>query len=143
MPALSACLDTSAIIDLLDTKANRHPAVLQTFQNYKVSGMVFITDIVFAECSVGMPSMAALNIALDELGIVMIRASNEALYLSGQVYADYKRSKGKGKKDGVLPDFLIGAVAVTEKLALITFNDKDFVNRFRDLEVVTPTLKAP
>jgi predicted nucleic acid-binding protein len=137
LTALSACLDTSALIDLLDENADRHPAVLREFQRYKASGMVFITDIVFSEASVSMPSMEMLQTALDELGIARIRASDEALYLAGQVYAAYKRNKGEGKKDGVQPDFLIGAVAQVEGLALITFNDKDFVKRFPNLEVVS------
>lgn len=142
MPALSACLDTSALIDLLDVEARRHLAVLEMFLKYKTSGMVFITDTIFSEASAGMPSMAALQNALDELGIARMSASDEALYLAGQVYAAYKRNKGEGKKDGVLPDFLIGAVAQTERLALITFNGKDFVNRFPDLEVVAPSLRT-
>lgn len=140
MAALSACLDTSALIDLLNAQAKRHPAVFGKFLEYKISGMVFITDTVFSEASVGMPSMAALQTALGEFGIARVSASDEALYLAGQVYAAYKKSKGDGKKDGVLPDFLIGAVAQIEGLALITFNDKDFVSRFPQLEVVAPTL---
>lgn len=140
MPAHSACLDTSALIDLLNSEADRHQAVLEKFLEYKTLGMVFVTDVVFSEASVGMPSMAALQTALGELGIARICASDEALYLAGQVYAAYRQNKGEGKKDGVLPDFLIGAVAQVEGAALITFNDKDFVNRFSDLEVITPSL---
>lgn len=138
MPALSACLDTSALIDLLEPEAPRHQRVLAAFQRYKTSGMVFITDIVFSEASAGMPSLEALQTALDELGIARVSANDDALFLAGRVFTVYKRSKGEGKKDGVQPDFLIGAVAQVEGLALITFNDKDFVNRFRDLEVVVP-----
>lgn len=138
MPALSACLDTSALIDLLDQNAARHPTVLSVFQTYKTSGMVFITDIIFAEASAGMPSVEALRTALDELGIARLDADDDALFLAGQTYKIYKQSKGEGKKDGVLPDFLIGALAQVKGLALITFNDKDFVNRFPNLEVIVP-----
>lgn len=98
--------------------------------------MVFITDVIFAEASAGMPSVEALRTALDELGIARLDADDDALFLAGQTYKAYKQ--GKGKKDGVLPDFLIGAVAQVKDLALITFNDKDFVNRFPDLEVIVP-----
>ena len=135
MPALSACFDTSALIDLLDAEADRHLAVLREFQKYKVSGMVFITDVIFSEASVNMPSMEALQTALNELGIARIHASDEALYLAGQVYAAYKRRGGR--KDGVQPDFMIGAIAQVEGLALVTCNERDFVNRFSDLEIVS------
>ena len=65
-------------------------------------------------------------------------ASDEALYLAGEVFSAYRRNKGSGKKDGVLPEFVIGAVAQVEDLALVTFNEKDFVTRFPHLEIVVP-----
>jgi len=141
VPALSACFDTSALIDLLDQGKPRHAAALAAFQSYKTSGMVFITDIIFAEASIGMPSLEALITALDELGIDRLPSDNdEALYHAGQTFKAYKEAKGEGKKDGVLPDFLIGALAQAHGLALVTFNEKDFVKRFPDLEIVVPEL---
>ena len=100
--------------------------------------MVFITDVVFAEASAGMNTAAELRLALDELGIADLRANDEALFSAGQVYKDYRRSKGDGKKDGVLPDFMIGAVAKANGIAMITLNDRDFVNKFDGLEVINP-----
>ena len=140
MPALSACYDTSALIDLLDQGAARHAAALAAFQRYKTTGMVFVTDVIFAEASIGMESAEALRTALNELGIERLSADNdEALYHAGQTFKAYKRAKGEGKKDGVLPDFMIGALAQAHGLALVTFNEKDFVSRFPELEVVVPT----
>ena len=142
MPALSACFDTSALIDLLHQDKPRHAAALAAFQRYKTTGMVFVTDVIFAEASIGMPSAAALRTALDELGIERLSSDDdEALYRAGQTYLGYKRAKGEGKKDGVLPDFMIGALAQAHGLALVTFNEKHFVNRFPELEVVVPTLQ--
>jgi predicted nucleic acid-binding protein len=108
VPALSACFDTSALIDLLDQGKPRHAAALAAFQRYKTSGMVFITDVIFAEASIGMPSAEALRTALDELGIDRLPSDDdEALYHAGQTFKVYKNRQGK--RDGVLPDFMIGA----------------------------------
>ncbi len=101
--------------------------------------MVFVTEVVFAEASAGMTSAFALRSALDELGIADLTATDEALFLAGQKFKEYRQSMGSEKKDGVLPDFMIGAVAQTSKVALITFNEKDLVNRFDDLEIVVPS----
>lgn len=139
MIATSACLDTSALIALLNQSEPRHVAVFAEFLRFKTSGMVFVTDVVFAEASAGMKSARDLRDALDELGIANLDANDDALYLAGQIFKEYRRSKGAGKKSGVLPDFMIGAIAETKGVALITFNDKDFVNRFKLLEIVTPT----
>jgi len=134
----SACLDTSALIALLNNNEAAHPAVLREFQRYKSSGMVFITEVVFAEASAGMNSAEELRLALDELGISDLSANDDGLFSAGQVFKNYRRSKGTGKKDGVLPDFMIGAVAEAKGVALITLNDRDFVNKFENLAVVNP-----
>jgi predicted nucleic acid-binding protein len=75
---------------------------------------------------------------LDELGISDLSANDDGLFSAGQVFKNYRRSKGTGKKDGVLPDFMIGAVAEAKGVALITLNDRDFVNKFESLAVVNP-----
>lgn len=138
MEPTSACLDTSALIALLNDAEAAHTAVLREFQKYKTSGMVFITEVVFAEASAGMSSAEELRLALDELGISDLAANDEGLFSAGQVFKDYRRSKGTGKKDGVLPDFMIGAVAKAKGVALITLNDRDFVNKFSGLAVINP-----
>lgn len=135
----SACLDTSALIALLNNNEEAHAAVLSEFQKYKTSGMVFVTDVVFAEASAGMNSAEELRMALNELGISNLTANDEGLFSAGQVYKEYRSSEGAGKKDGVLPDFMIGAVACVNGVALITLNDRDFVNKFKNLAVVNPT----
>ncbi|WP_152456406.1 type II toxin-antitoxin system VapC family toxin [Roseivivax sp. THAF40] len=131
-------MDTSALIALLNDDEEAHTAVLREFQRYKSSGMVFITEVVFAEASAGMDSAEELRLALDELGISDLQANDDGLFSAGQVYKAYRQSKGTGKKDGVLPDFMIGAVAYARGVALITLNDRDFVNKFKDLSVVNP-----
>lgn len=138
MEPTSACLDTSALIALLNDTEDAHTAVLREFQRYKSSGMVFVTEVVFAEASAGMKSATELRLALDELGISDLSANDDGLFSAGQVFKEYRRSKGTGKKDGVLPDFMIGAVAKARGVALITLNDRDFVNKFTDLAVVNP-----
>lgn len=105
MEPTSACLDTSALIALLNEDEQAHPAVLREFQKYKASGMVFITEVVFAEASAGMNSAEELRLALDELGIADLPANDEGLFSAGQVFKEYRRSKGDGKKDGVLVNF--------------------------------------
>ena len=106
------------MIALLNEEEQAHPAVLREFQKYKASGMVFITEVVFAEASAGMNSAEELRLALNELGIADLQANDEGLFSAGQVFKEYRRSKGDGKKDGVLPDFMIGAVAYETTAAI-------------------------
>lgn len=139
IPSNSACLDTSALIALLNAgkEPDRHRAVLEVYLTFKSSGMVFLPDVAFAEASAGMPSARELREALNEIGIESLQANDDALFLAGKVFLEYRRNSGT--KDGVLPDFIIGATAVCNGLTLVTFNEKDFVNRFPDLKIVVPS----
>ena len=139
MEPTSACLDTSALLALLNESEDAHPSVLREFQKYKASGMVFVTEVVFAEASAGLNSAVELRLALNEFGISDLSANDEGLFSAGKVYKQYRQGRGEGKKDGVLPDFIIGAVAEVHGVALITLNDKDFVNKFKSLSVINPT----
>jgi len=98
--------------------------------------MVFLPDVAYAKASLAFESAKALRTALDELGIATINATDDALFLAGRVFQAYKKSVDP--RDGVFPDFIVGAVAETFGCPLITFNEKDFVNRFKSLKIVTP-----
>jgi predicted nucleic acid-binding protein len=139
MAAISACIDSSALIDLINPNAPRHKKIYDAFLRFRSTGMVFVTDVVFAEVSIGMKNASELRFVLSSFGIEKLSASDEALYLAGQKFNQYKKAKGQGKKERVLPDFMIGAVAEDAQVALLTFNPKDFARRFDHLEIICPT----
>jgi predicted nucleic acid-binding protein len=48
----------------------------------------------------------------------------------------------KGPKLGVLPDFLVGALAEVAKIPLMTANPGDFANYFPKMKVICPADKT-
>ncbi|WP_323042029.1 type II toxin-antitoxin system VapC family toxin [Gemmobacter sp.] len=80
--------------------------------------------------------------AITRLGFDRVGPSDKALFIAGKVFDKY-RKVNKGTKTGVLPDFVIGAVAEAMGLPLLTTNPKDFVGYFPAVTIIRPDPIAP
>ena len=85
-----------------------------------------------------MIDRSAVDTAISQLALQRFgRTGDDALHRAGQAYKKY-RSRG-GAKANVLPDFLIGAVAETEGVPLLTANSSDYSGYFPNLQLIAPT----
>ena len=135
---MTTFLDTNIVIALIDEGHTFNPAAVTRFEELKVDGPMIVSDIVYCEVSVAMDSREELDEAISSLGIDRIPSGDEALFRAGKAFKRYK-DENKGPKLGVLPDFLIGALADAEGIRLWTTNSKDYVNYFPDVELIVPS----
>lgn len=133
---MTTLFDTNAIIAVLNPDEPHYAWAVDQLENCKVNGPVLVTDVVYSELSVGMASKGDLDAAMVELGVERLPADDDALFSAGQAYKLYKSRKGT--KTNVLPDFFIGAAAVTEGVPLVTANPKDFVGYFPSVQLLVP-----
>jgi predicted nucleic acid-binding protein len=134
---MTTILDTNIVIALMKHTDHFHSwAVEQLKYAKRDNPPAAICDTSFAEASVAYDSAADLTAALIGLGIDRLPTSDDALYMAGQTFRLY-RGRG-GKRDGVLPDFIIGAVAKVENIPLMTANSKDFTKNFEGLILIEP-----
>jgi predicted nucleic acid-binding protein len=134
---MTTLLDTSVVIALTKPSDPFHTWAVATLAAVKVSNPpAAICPVTFAEASPAYASSDLVATALEALGIERIDLSDEALFQAGQAFKAYK-DRG-GTKDGVLPDFIIGAVAVADDIELVTSNGKDFVKSFKSIKVILP-----
>jgi hypothetical protein len=138
---MTTFLDTNILIALLDHTHLHHTWAVEELINRKVEGPAIVSDIVYCELSVGMKDQAEVDEAITKLGLERTRCRDDALVRAGAAYREYKEVK-KGPKLGVLPDFIIGAVAETAEAALMTVNEKDFTGYFPKVELVSPPKAA-
>jgi predicted nucleic acid-binding protein len=103
----------------------------------KANGPVVVPDIAYCEFSIGMPSKAATDEAIQSLALERLPCSDESFFRAGRAYRKYK-DENSGMKANVLPDFLIGAQAETAEAPLLTANSKDFLGYFAKLVLVSP-----
>ena len=73
--------------------------------------------------------LAASRITIASLG-------RDALFVAGRAHARY-RARG-GKRDRVLPDFLIGAQAEVAGQAILTRDVRRYSTYFSDVRLITP-----
>lgn len=134
---MTAFVDTCILISLLDDQDKNHLWSVAEISKRKRSGPMIICDIVYCEASIAMNSNQELDEALDAWGIERLAESDSALFRAGRAFKKYKEDN-KGPKLGVVPDFLIGAVAEVNAAPLISSNRKDFTGYFPAVKIVSP-----
>lgn len=134
---MTTLLDTNIVIALLDQEHFYHAWAVERLEGLRTDGPTIVSDIVYCEVSVAMDSKEQMDEAITSLGIERIACSDKALFRAGKAFKKY-RDENKGPKPGVLPDFIIGAVADAEGIPLWTTNGKDFVGYFPELDLIVP-----
>ena len=136
MNKLTVLVDTNIIIALLNHEDKHHEWAAETFAHFKASSPpLIISDIVYCEASVAMNSVDDMNEAVASLGLERLSPNEIALFSAGKAFHTYKKDN-KGPKNGVLPDFLIGAMAEALEIPVMTADPKHYINYFENLEVI-------
>lgn len=133
---MTTFLDSCIFIALLNESDRLHDWSVEAVIKCKEIGPAIISDIVYCEVSVAMRSRAELDQALADLSLERVRLTDEALFRAGKAFKRY-REENKGRKLGVLPDFLIGAMAEVHSAPLITDNKRDFIGYFPSINIIS------
>lgn len=99
-------------------------------------GTVGINPIVYAEISVAFEVEEQFEKALQKLGLSLWELPYPAGFLAGKAFLSY-RSKG-GERRSPLPDFYIGAHAVTSELNLLTRDYQRYRTYFPTAKLIHP-----
>lgn len=135
---MTTLLDTNVISALLKDEHVFHQWAVNMIAERRLEGPTIISDIIYCEALMAFPSPAELNEALARLGIERISTSDQAHFLAGRAYLKYKAQKHGQFKEGVVPDFIVGAIAVAEGIPLMTANPKDIIKYFPDALLLQP-----
>jgi len=133
---LTVLVDTNVILDIVTNDGEWKPWSLAQLNRLSVSDKLAINDVVFAELAPGFEKFEELDRLVDEMELVIRPIPREALYLAGRVHQRYR--KNSGNKDGVLPDFFIGAQAAVEGLALVSRDARRFRTYFPSVPLIAP-----
>ena len=100
-------------------------------------GSLVICDVVYAEVSVHFPARTECDAFLEECGIGVEPLSREGSFRAGRAWRAYRRRGGK--RDRILPDFLVGAHAEVQASQLITRDRGFYRELFPSLKIVDPS----
>jgi predicted nucleic acid-binding protein len=98
--------------------------------------VLVINALVYAEVSIGFPTIEGLEAALPTDLFRREHLPYEAAFLAGKCFLEYRR--GGGTKRSPLPDFYIGAHAAVAGYRLLTRDAARYRTYFPRLEVIAP-----
>lgn len=133
---MNTLVDTNLLIDIvLDDKiwADRSLRAIREASN---RGDLTINIVVYAELAAGYGGPEELDALLAAWRITVVDVPRRATFLSGKAFKRYRAAGGA--RTGVLPDFLIGAHAESERLPLLTRDPRRYRTYFPNIELIVP-----
>jgi hypothetical protein len=129
-------VDTSVIIPLFDQTSEHHDWCRQQIETASAAGPVVVSDVVYAEVSVGMPDRQQTDDALARYAFSRSGYSDEVLYRAGRAFREYRANAGP--RESLLPDFFIGALAEIEGEPLLTRDTAKVRTYFPTVRLIEP-----
>jgi len=130
-------VDTNVLLDVFAADPIHGPRSREALQAGQRAGRLVICEIVLSELSRYFSRLDALQDTLARIDIAAEPFGEEACYAAGQAFLRYR--KRGGKRDRILPDFLIGAHAQARCTRLLTRDRGFYRDYFPDLEIVDPS----
>jgi predicted nucleic acid-binding protein len=131
-------VDTNVILDLVTDDTTWADWSLLQLEAASLKGPLIINDAVYAELSVRFGRIEDLDAVLDEAGLVLQPIPRPALFLAGKVFQRYRTAGGT--RNGVLPDFFIGAHAAVAELPLLTRDIARYRTYFPSVALIAPAI---
>lgn len=130
-------VDTNVLLDLVTDDPVWADWSLRQLDAASVKGALFINPVIYAELSVRFERIEDVDATLKDAVIDLREIPTAALFLAGKAFRRYRASGGK--RNGVLPDFFIGAHAAVLGLPLLTRDVGRYHTYFPTLALITPS----
>lgn len=96
-------------------------------------GDLVINPIIWSEIGAGFDAEERLQHALEGLAFERRPLPFEAAFVAGQRHQAYRRAGGQ--RERTLPDFLVGAHAQVDRMAILTRDARRYRSYFPDVQV--------
>jgi predicted nucleic acid-binding protein len=129
-------VDSCVLLDLFTNDPDWADWSENILGQYGQTNTLYINSIIYTEVSIGFNRIEEIEAALEQIGIKVLEIPREALFLTGKVFLNYRKTKGA--KHSTLPDFYIGAHAIVSDFDLITRDISKFKTHFPNLNLISP-----
>lgn len=133
---MTSALDTNVLLDLLIPNPAWMSRSLQAIARAASEGGLVVCEIVFAELCGQFQSRKECDSFLEDNAIRVDASSREVLHASSTAWRSYR--KQGGKRDRILPDFLVGAHARHQASRLVSRDAGFYREYFHGLAVLDP-----
>ena len=129
-------VDSNVLLDIATDDPNWSAWSATTLEQLGDEAILVINALIYAEVSIGFPTIEALEAALPTELFRREQLPYEAAFLAGKCFLEYRR--GGGTKRSPLPDFYIGAHAAVAGYRLVTRDAVRYRTYFPRLELIAP-----
>jgi len=129
-------VDSNILIDIIDGTEEFATISVAALKRARVGGVAIICDIVYAEICVAFDRRDQCDDFLAELNIKVEALDAASSFLASRSWMSYLKSGGK--KNRILPDFLIAGHAANQADLLLTRDGGFFRSHFPKLNVIAP-----
>ncbi len=131
-------VDSNVLLDVAEMDPRWYEWSATTLAALAERKMLAINPIVYAEVAMGYAAIEEVEAALPAEQFLRLPLPWEAAFLASTCQRRYRRSGGR--RERTLPDFLIGAHAAVEGMALVTRDASRYRTYFPRLELIAPDL---
>ena len=129
-------VDSNILIDIFSDDGNWAQWSIDQLTLLSQSTILHINPIIYSDISMVFGRIEDLHRNLSILPLRYSEIPQEALFLAGKAFLQYRRNKGT--KSITLPDFFIGAHGAVENWAIITRDAKRMAYYFPSLSIFSP-----
>jgi len=134
-------VDTNVLVDILQDDPHWADWSVRQLRAQAQVHELAINPVIYAELSLNFASVAALDAAVDGMGLQLKDLPRPALFLAGKAFVKYRRTGGT--KGNVLADFFVGAHAAVMGCAILTRDARRYQNYFPRVALVVPDGPSP
>jgi predicted nucleic acid-binding protein len=129
-------VDSNVWIDLISDDPQWRDWSLQQLKLAHLSDKLAINPVIYAEIATQYETADELDAFLKPTKVQWAELSRAACFAASKAFLSYRRKRGV--RTAVLPDFLIGAHAITEGWTLLTRDAKRYRTYFPTLKLIAP-----
>lgn len=126
--------DSNVVIELVETGSQG--AFADNLAEIRHGHELYTNAVIFAELSSGFSQTSDVLALFEDLRASFVPFRPEEAFRAGTAFAEYR--KRGGSRMTILPDFLIGAQAVTQGWPIVTRDRKGFASYFPNVELIDP-----
>jgi len=129
-------VDTNVLLDVLQDDPKWADWSQGQLEAASLTERLAINAVIYSELSMAFARIEELEVVIADAALMLEPIPREALFLAGKVFLEYRRRKGT--KQGVLPDFYVGAHAAVCGYAILTRDSARYRSYFPTVELITP-----
>jgi predicted nucleic acid-binding protein len=133
---MSTIVDSNVLIDIFQPKSAWFDWSSKQIRQAHINGKVVINSVIAAEVAAEFTTSKKFEAALTAGFWRHEDIPLPAAFLAGSAHREY-RKKG-GERERTLPDFLVGAHAITSGYRILTRDARRYRTYFPNLDIIAP-----